>query len=280
MEQENNIINIIIYGVNGYIGRNLKKYLLKHKNINIISSQYKRIENKEEVMNDIKKLKPDRIISAIGFVKKDQCFSTSFLDDDMYLVDNLQNNLYIHNVIMNACLINGVHFTYMGTGCIYTSNNNKLFHESDEPNCFKSKYTTIKLFTDKLLSLYKDDILILRVRQCLNDDNSPQNFLKKFLKFENISDIENSFTVIPSIFPIISDLILKKKTGKFNCVNKGSISVKEINHIFNRTKFKVSNRNDMYEKYSNNILSTEKLEEYNVEDIKNAILKIKKQWNY
>ena len=261
-------MKILIYGSKGYIGSILHKYLLKNKNINIIESQYTKIETREQVMDDIKILKPDRIVSAIGFVKKKDCLSTTFLNDDSYLVPNLQNNLYIHNVIMNICLLYNVHFTYIGTGCIFTSKNERIFHENDKPNFFNSKYSIIKGFTDKLMSLNKDKVLIVRIRQCLNTDNSPQNFLKKFLTFERVSDIQNSFTVVPSIFPIISSLIIEKNTGVFNCVNKGSISVKEINDIFNRKNIILGNRETMYEKYSNNILSTKNLEEnFYVENI-------------
>tara|TARA_B100001059_G_scaffold109603_1_gene109665 strand:+ start:2825 stop:3682 length:858 start_codon:yes stop_codon:yes gene_type:complete len=270
-------INILIYGINGYIGQNIKKYLCKHNEINILYSNFDKIINKEQIVNDIETLKPDRIISCIGLVKNNTTFSTLFLNDNKYLKDNIQNNLFIHILISNICLEKNIHFTYIGTGCIFSCDKSYIFDENDEPNFFKSSYTLIKSFTDKLLSLNEKKILIIRLRQCLNDDISKQNFINKFLSYDTICDIQNSFTVIPSIFPIISLLILEKKCGKFNCVNKGSISVKEIVEIFNNDKkINIMDKNYVYENYANNILSTKNLEEFHyVEDIKEAILKLK-----
>ena len=274
------MINILIYGNKGYIARYLQKYLLQHENVKILISKFDKITNEEQVFNDIFELKPDRIISCIGLVKTKTCISTSFLNDDKFLVDNIKNNLYIHILISNACLKHNIHFTYVGTGCIYSSKTDLLFKEDDDPNFFNNKYSIIKGFTDQLLSLNKDNILILRLRQCLNNDLEDQNFLNKFLKFNKVSDIQNSFTVIPSIFPIISKLILEKKCGKFNCVNKGSISVKEIVEIFNINEQLIMNRDFVYENFANNVLSSKKLEElYDIENIKEAILKLKEDFS-
>ena len=62
--------------------------------------------------------------------------------------------MYIHNAIMHAVrLEKDVHFTYIGTGCIYSSTNNKIFKENDEPNFYLTKYSLIKGFTDKLIKI-------------------------------------------------------------------------------------------------------------------------------
>ena len=59
------------------------------------------------------------------------------------------------------------------------------------------------------------------------------------------------------IFPPISKLIIQKKKGVFNCVNKGSISIKEINEIFNKKDKPIIKRDFAIKNFSNNILSTE-----------------------
>ena len=80
------------------------------------------------------------------------------------------------------------------------------------------------------------------------------------MKFNEVSNVQNSFTIIPSIFPLIVDLILNKKNGIFNCVNKNSISVKQINNIFDRKDIEIIENNFILKNYSNNILSIKNLE--------------------
>ena len=121
----------------------------------------------------------------------------------------LSINIYIIRYIINRI--------YKIKGCIFNSVNSKhIFNEEDHPNFFKNKYSLIKGFTDKILSLQKDKILLLRLRQCINNDSDPRNFLNKFMKFETVSDVPNSFTIVPSIFPVITKLIIHSETGIFN----------------------------------------------------------------
>lgn len=276
-------MKILIYGINGYIGNLLKEYFKQSNNkIVILKSLYQKINNKDQLDKDINLLKPDRIISCIGITHNKNDNSTSFLNKDEFLLENIEKNMYIHTLISNTCIRNNIHFTYIGTGCIYksiyTSECNQVIDEEEPPNFFNSKYCLIKSYTDKILSHDKDKILIIRLRQCINslDDTNPRNFLNKFLSFNKVSNIQNSFTVIPSIFPIILDLILNKRLGIYNCVNKNSISVKEINQIFNRNNLDIIENKLIYNQFSNNILSVKNLEEfYQVEDIKVALENLK-----
>ena len=279
------MLKILIYGVNGYIGSNLKLYLEKD-NVKIIYSNYSKIENDKQILDDINRLKPDRIISCIGLVKFNDdnniVYSTSFLNKSDFLKDNLNTNLYIHILLSNICKKNKIHFTYIGTGCIYSCNNsNHSFDEEDEPNFDTNNYSLVKGLTDKILSLDKEEILIIRLRQCINNDSSQQNFLVKFLNFETISNVQNSYTVIPSIFPLISKLIINAKTGKFNCVNKNTTSVKDIVELFGKKKYRLYDDEEMYKNYSNNQLSVNKLNKiYRVETIQQALINLKENWQY
>ena len=268
-------MKILIYGINGYIGQLLKIYFQeKHE---VLESLQKKITLYKDITNDITRLKPDRIISAIGLTKCDGVNSTYVLNSLDKLYDNLNINLHIHNLIAKACKDYNVHFTYTSTGCLYTNNltSSYKFTEDDEPNFTKSAYSTVKIFTEKTLMLTNDNILIIRLRQCLNNDKNDRNFLNKFLSFSSLSDIPNSFTVIPSMFPILVNMVEDEIKGLYNFVNKGGISPKEIVDLFTTKNYTISNRNYMLENYSNNILSVEKLEKiYEIDEIKDALLKI------
>jgi 3,5-epimerase/4-reductase len=272
------MIKILIYGDKGYIGNILKIYFLKNINIEIVKSKYNKIYNDVQILDDIKSLKPDRIISTIGFTHNGKDNSTMFLNYDNFLKENIEKNLYIHLLISDVCIKNNIHFTYFSTGCIFHSINPKhIFNEDDTPNFFKNKYSLIKSYTDRILSLQKDKILIIRIRQCINNDSNPRNFLNKFMNFEKVSNIQNSFTVVPSIFPIILKLIIEAENGIINAVNRNSISVKEIVEIFEKKNIETASKEFILENYANNILSIKNLEKYgNIEDIKEALYNLKK----
>ena len=271
------MIKILIYGEKGYIGSLLKEYFLKESNIKILSSLFHKIKDEQQIEKDIEILKPNRIISCIGLTNIQNDNSTLFLNQDSYLPKNLENNLYIHLLLANVCINYNIHFTYIGTGCIYnSSNSNFIFPENAEPNYIDNNYGLVKGYTDKILSLNQNKILILRLRQCINNDSHPRNFLNKFLKLKKVSIIPNSFTIVPSIFPIIIKLILGKNVGIHNAVNKNSISVKEILDIYEKLDYEIADSKFIQEKYANNILSTKKLEEkFIVEDVKSAIIQMK-----
>lgn len=268
-------MKVLIYGINGYIGQLLKFYFQKKHEV--LESLQSKITVYDDIETDIITLKPTRIISAIGLTKCDGVNSTSVLNSLDKLYDNLNINLHIHNLIAKACKTYNIHFTYTSTGCIYTNNLpiHNLFTEADEPNFKKSAYSTVKIFTEKTLLLTNENSLIIRLRQCLNNDKNDRNFLNKFLSFSSLSDIPNSFTVIPSMFPILVKMVENEITGLYNFVNKGSISPKEIVELFTTKKYTISDRKYMLENYSNNILSVDKLEKlYDIEDIKDALLKL------
>ena len=57
-------MKILLYGKNGWIGTQIYNLLLK-KNLNIIISN-NRIEDYDIILNEIKELKPDRILTCTG----------------------------------------------------------------------------------------------------------------------------------------------------------------------------------------------------------------------
>ena len=274
------MIKILIYGVRGYIGNILKNYLLKMPNIGVVQSKYDKISNCNQIIDDIKFLKPDRIISTVGLTHNNKDNSTMFLNDDSFLKENIEKNLFIHLLISDICIKNNVHFTYISTGCIFNSTNPEhVFDENDIPNFYKNKYSLIKSYTDRILYLQKNKILIIRIRQCINNDKHPRNFLNKFMKLKKVSNIKNSFTIIPSIFPLISKIIFNGEKGIFNAVNKNSITVKEIVEIFGKKNIQIADNEFILKNYANNILSTKKIEKFGkVEDVRKAIIDIKKAY--
>jgi len=75
--------------------------------------------------------------------------------------------LYYHFL----CNKYNIHFTYLGTGCIFKYDDEHPFGleengftEESMPNFFGSSYSTLKGFTDRLMKFFKDSVLNLRIR--------------------------------------------------------------------------------------------------------------------
>ena len=105
----------------------------------------------------------------------------------------------------------------------------------------------------------------------ISDTMHPRNFITKILSYEKVCSIPNSMTYLPSMFPIILDMMKTKTTGTFNMTNKGCISHNEILQMYKDkldpsytwTNFSIEEQNQVLKsKRSNNQLDTTKLYSY------------------
>ena len=60
----------------------------------------------------------------------------SFLKSHKKLTLNLRDNLFTPLTLALACSARGIHFTYLGTGCIFTYDHKNTFTKVDDPNFF------------------------------------------------------------------------------------------------------------------------------------------------
>lgn len=79
-----------------------------------------------------------------------------------------------------------------------------------------------------MMSLYQDTALTLRIRMPISSQLDKRNFITKIVKYEKICSIANSMTILDDLFPILHDMMLTKKVGKFNMTNPGLITHNEI----------------------------------------------------
>jgi len=226
---------ILIYGSNGWIGKLFINYL-KHNYPSIhLCEGSSRIDNLPKVIHEIKSINPSHIISFTGRTHGDingtKVNTIDYLEYQGKLVENLRDNLFGPISLADICTRKGIHYTYLGTGCIFNSNgldtvSPELFNEASLPNYFGSGYSVVKGFTDRLMNNYK--VLNLRIRMPISSIPDQRNFITKITNYSKICSIPNSMTVLDDFFPIFIDLILKKKTGTYNCTNPGTISHNEI----------------------------------------------------
>ena len=236
-------MNILILGHNGWIGSMMCK-LLNDYNIKYFTTNI-RPNNKAEFEDFIIKNKPTHIISFIGRthgVIGDKNYTTiDYLEQDGKLTENIRDNLFSPIVVALLSKKYGIHYTYLGTGCIFKFDDNhplgdidKGFTEVDIPNFFGSSYSIVKGYTDELMHLLEDNVLNLRIRMPITGKHEPRNFITKITNYKYICSMPNSMTVLPELLPYVIDMMKKKITGTINLTNPGVISHNEILEMYKK----------------------------------------------
>ena len=289
-------MKILIYGGKGWIGNQFVN-ILKNKNVKFQLSSIKvDLDMKNALINEIENYKPTHIISFIGRTHGkigDKYYSTiDYLEQPGKLVENLRDNNLGPKLLAQICDEKNIHFTYMGTGCIFNykeNDKNYKFKEEDDANFFGSSYSIVKGYTDKEMRNYKNT-LNLRIRMPITDIDNPRNFITKITKYEKICSISNSMSVLPDLIPLIYELMIAKKTGTLNFTNPGVISHNEILEMYKEfvdpnftwKNFTIEEQNTILASArSNNQLDTSKLKSLfpNVKNIKESVRDILKKYN-
>ena len=278
---------MLIYGGKGWIGSQFCKLLDDCKFILGNS----RVDNTEELEKEIIKYNPTHIVSFIGRTHGkigDEYYSTiDYLEQRGKLKDNIRDNLFSPISLALIWQKWDIHFTYIGTGCIFKYDETHLFGKEEKgftedniPNFFGSSYSIVKGFTDRLIHQLKNT-LNLRIRMPITGEDHPRNFITKITTYEKICSIPNSMTVLPELLPIVLDMMKKRLTGTFNLTNPGLISHNEILTLYKELvdpNFKWKNftiekqAKILDSERSNNFLNTTKIENlYNIKNIKESI---------
>lgn len=279
-------MKILFFGSRGWLGNILKQMLMKKEDIEIIETDI-RADNSKEVERLIKEHLPTHLIHTIGRTFGGNINSIDYLEQEGKLKENINDNLYAPCVLALLARKYDIHYTYIGTGCIFNNDTNEddcyKYKEDDEPDYFGSSYSIVKGFTDNLMKLIDNhNVLNLRIRMPIVDYHHPRNFITKIVNYPKISSMPNSMTVINTLFPVVVDMMTKKTTGTFNLVNPGVMSHNEILDLYKEhvnpdltwTNITIEEQNSFLKsKRSNNYLDTTKLQELypEIPDIKSAV---------
>jgi nucleoside-diphosphate-sugar epimerase len=283
----------LIYGSKGWIGGMVINYIKNNFPEEVIYDGTSRVDNENEVEEELKSIKPNRVLSFIGRTHGPGYSTIDYLEQKGKLVENIRDNLYSPVVLSLLCKKYDIHFTYMGTGCIFTYSEEKdIFDEEDKPNFFGSSYSIVKGFTDRLMHFFNDSVLNVRIRMPIVGHHHPRNFITKIVNYEKICSIENSMTVLDDLIPILIDMIMNKVTGTINLTNPGVISHNEILEMYKKyvdpkkkwVNFSIDDQSKiLLSARSNNELDVTKLQDMYpypyVLNIKESIERLFRNWN-
>jgi nucleoside-diphosphate-sugar epimerase len=294
---------ILIFGGNGWIGSKVYT-LLTEMNIPVYKAQ-SRADNAVDIQNEINSIENlTHVMSFIGRThgtyENEKIGTIDYLEKPGKLVENVNDNLFSPIVLAEICKKNNIHFTYLGTGCIFDyddkhlfADDTKGFKEEDLPNFFGSSYSIVKGYTDRLMQLlYNDSALNLRIRMPITDEINERNFITKITNYKKVCSIPNSMSVLDDLLPLLIEYALEKKIGTYNFTNPGLITHNEILEMYKEIvepnfiwdNFTIEEQNEVLaSKRSNNCLDTTKLVDesktnvFNIKySVKNALVRMKK----
>ena len=293
-------MKLLIYGSKGWIGGQFIE-ILQDMNIPYNIGMC-RIDNTEKLREELLHNKATHVISFIGRTHGEidgKKYSTiDYLEQPGKLRENIRDNLFSPLSLAILCNNLNIHYTYLGTGCIFTYDEHhpfgkeeKGFLEQSLPNFFGSGYSTVKGFTDRLMSLIGGNTLNLRIRMPITNIDNPRNFITKITTYDKICSIPNSMTVLPELLPFVVKMLQDNVTGTINLTNPGLISHNEILEMyreyvdpqFSWKNFSLQEQSKVLaSERSNNFLETTRLESLfpQVKPIKESVREMLKNYVY
>jgi dTDP-glucose 4,6-dehydratase len=234
-------MKILVYGSNGWIGNQFIK-ILEERNLDFYKGK-SRVDSEKDLLEEIQNISPTHIVSFIGRTHGkigQQIYTTiDYLEQEGKLVENVRDNLFSPLLLAEICSKMNIHYTYLGTGCIFKFDDNHPFgkeingfNEDSMPNFFGSSYSIVKGFTDRLMHLYKDSVLNLRIRMPITGSPNSRNFITKIVNYEKVCSVPNSMTILPELLPYVLDMMQKGITGTMNLTNPGLISHNDILEMY------------------------------------------------
>ena len=212
--------NILIFGSKGWIGKKVVTLLEKIPNVSVYCAK-SRADNIEEIKKELKSYENEsskitHIMSFIGrthgIYDNQKITTIDYLEKPGKLEENVRDNLFAPISLAILCKEQSIHFTYLGTGCIFEFDKEHPlgeeingFTEDSKPNFVGSAYSVVKGFTDLLMHSFGDSVLNCRIRMPITDEINERNFITKITNYKKICSIHNSMTVLNELLPLILD---------------------------------------------------------------------------
>ncbi len=224
---------VLVYGAGGWIGGQFTR-LLQEQGVNFEAGKNRMGNDPDEsIEKEILEAAPSHVVSFIGRAHGPGCNTVDYVEGGPEkLAINLRDNLFGPMLLAEICRKHNIHFTYIGSGCIFTYNEKHPIGgspvtEDETANFFGSSYSVAKGYTDRLMSHY-GNVLNLRIRLPISEEVHQRNSITKLAKYPKILSVPNSVTVLPDLLPAVLQLMKRKHVGTVNLVNHGIIEHEDI----------------------------------------------------
>lgn len=214
----------LVYGGKGWIGQILIDILEKQGHTVVVGKT--RLENIELTRVELKQHQPDRVVCCVGRTHGPNKPNIDFLQNHMEL--NLQDNLLCQVQLAHVCQEQKIHATILGTGCIFqSSDHTEEDYGDDTPD---NAYARVKTVTERLLRLYENNTMIVRIRMPIGPQLTPRDLITKLTNYELVTESgkPNSVTVLDSLGTVMLRFAQEARTGVINLVNRGSMTHTQI----------------------------------------------------
>jgi dTDP-4-dehydrorhamnose reductase len=279
-------MRVVVFGHRGWIGQYVLPLMIEESWVVVLPPPGLRVDDTEAIENFLKEERPTHVLSLIGRTYGPGFSTIDYLEHPDKLRENICDNLFSPVSLAMTCVALDIHFTYMGTGCIFSEEDpySRVFFEEQPPNFFGSAYSTVKGFTDRLFHhpIFDLNVLNVRIRMPITADDSPRNFITKLRSYSKICSMPNSMTVLPFLLPCLIQMMKDRRVGTIHLVNPGCITHNEILTMYQSIVepdfkwecFSIEEQNKvLLAKRSNNRLDTTKFSEWfpDVPDIHTAV---------
>ena len=224
---------VLVYGADGWIGGQFTS-LLAQEGVEFVRGKCRLGDDSDQaVEEEILKVAPSHVASFIGRTHGPGNNTIDFLEGGPdKLTINLRDNLFGPILLAELCRKLGLHFTYIGSGCLFTYTDDRPaggrpFSETDVPNYFGSSYSVVKGYTDRLMHHY-GNVLNVRMRLPVSGEVNSRNLITKLAGYPRILSMPNSVTVLPELLPALLQFMRRRHVGTVNLVNPGFIQHEEI----------------------------------------------------
>mgnify|MGYP006171499861 CR=1 FL=1 len=213
-------MNILIFGINGNLGRHLIKFLLSQKKKYIICSLYNkkdilfRLPNTDKIIEKIIEFKPDIIINLVAYADVDGC----------------QKNLrraYLSNVLSNSSISRSInsslvrlkpHLVHISTDHVYNRNSFDKENETEIVN----NYAFTKFLGEEAILGTSNTILRTNYigKSAITEKDSLSDWIINSLstnkQIMGFTDIKFNPVHVNTLCKVIELCCIKKINGKYN----------------------------------------------------------------
>lgn len=211
----------------GFLGTRIARNL----GYTLIGREALDVTNANAISDCLGKERPEVVINAVGKTGGPEAIGIDWCEN--HKRETLESNVLAAVNLALEATRREIYLVHLGSGCIYTGDNNGKGYSEDDPPNFGEKqfYARTKILAEQCLREFPN-VLILRLRMPIDDRPHQRNLIDKLVEYSQVIDIQNSMTTVPHMLNAMRVLIERRAYGIYNFVNPGTTSAKEIMEMY------------------------------------------------